>query len=247
MSWFLLAEAAPASKTMYLLVDILVCLWLVGGIIIGAKKGFVECFFKLISTIAALVLAIMFAAWLLDLTNGLFGLQEKLNGVFSVSFDSVKGFDEEVYNVERLQIAINELKLPKALGNMVIKFFNKNYSIEQLETAPPIAAEVFGGALAELLCLVIAGIVLFIIAKILLKLLRKILTALVEKLSAIRVLNAILGTLMGAIQTLINIWIVLAIVSALPVEGINTFMANCTVLGFLADHNVLMNLITAFL
>ena len=195
MGAFLLA-ATPAGKTAYLLVDILVCIWLLGGIIIGAKKGFVECFFKLISTVVAVIVAILLATWLLDLTNGLFGLQDKLGNSFSGIFDSVKGFDEPVYNEERLQIALTELKLPKALDKFVIKYFN-TYPIEQLETNPPIAAEVFGGALGYLLSMVIAGLILFIVAKIVLKLLRKGLTALVEKVAAVRVLNTILGTLIS--------------------------------------------------
>lgn len=246
MNWFLLA-AAPAGKTMYMLVDILIVIWLVGGIIVGAKRGFVECFFKLISTILALILAIMLASWLLDVTNGLFGLEKTLAKPFDGAFDSVNGFDESVYNVDRLQIAINELKLPKALGNLVIKYFNKTYTLEMLETNPPIAADVFSGALGYLLALVIAGLIIFIVAKILIGLLKKALTALVEKVSAIRALNAILGTLMGALQTLINIYILISLLTIFPIDGVNTFIGNCTVLGFLADHNILMNLITALL
>ena len=72
MNMFLLASAsaeAPAGKTAFLLVDILVIVWLVGGMINGGKRGFVDCFFRLISTIAALVLAILLATWVLDLTK----------------------------------------------------------------------------------------------------------------------------------------------------------------------------------
>lgn len=250
MNMFLLASAsaeASAGKTAFLLVDILVIVWLVGGMINGGKRGFVDCFFRLISTIAALVLAILLATWVLDLTNGMFGLQDKLSHTFSGSFDSIEGFNEEVYDVERLQMAIDRLKLPKALGNLVIKYFNKNYTLMELELNPPIAAEVFGGTIAELLCLVIAGIVLFIVAKILLALLRKALTALVEKITLANVLNVILGVVMGAIQTLLSIYVILSILSALPIASVNTFISNCTVLGYLASHNLVLMLIGALL
>lgn len=246
MSMFLLAASASSSKTVYLLLDVLVCLWILGGVIAGGKKGFVECFFKLISTVLALVIAIMLASWLLDLTDGLFGLEGKLGGVFSGSFDSVDGFDEYVYTETRLQSALDELHLPNALNKLVIKYFNESYSTQDLMLDTPTAAEVFSGALGYLLALVIAGLIIFIIAKILLRLIRKGLTALVEKISAIRVLNSVLGTVMGAAQTLINIWITIALAQMIY-TGSSAFMAHCTVLGFLADHNLLMNLITALL
>ena len=42
----------------------------------AAKKGFVKCFFKFISTIIAIVVAFLFMNAVLEWTNGLFGLQD---------------------------------------------------------------------------------------------------------------------------------------------------------------------------
>lgn len=223
---------------MYLLVDVLICLWLIGGIIVGAKKGFVECFFKLISTVLALFVAIILADQLLGWTDGLFGLSEKIGESFSEKFATSDEMNKYILSSSQLE----ELGLPEALTKLLVSYYEKGYGGQNVT-----AAMVLGGAIGHLLALVIAGLIIFIIVKILLRLIRKSLTALVEKVAAIRVLNSILGTVLGALQTLITIWFYLSLMSLFPVTGINTFIANCTVLGAIADHNILMSLIAAIL
>ena len=228
---------------MYLLVDVLICLWLIGGIIVGAKKGFVEYFFKLISTVLALFVAIILADQLLGWTDGLFGLSEKIGESFSEKFAAGGEMNKYILSSSQLE----ELGLPEALTKLLVSYYEKGYGGQNVMFNPPTAAMVLGGAIGHLLALVIAGLVIFIIVKIWLRMIRKSMTELVEKVAAIRVLNSILGTVLGALQTLITIWFYLYLISLLPVTGINTFIANCTVLGAIADHNILMSLIAAIL
>ncbi len=71
----LYALCATSASTF---IDVAVCIFVLASVFLGAKKGFINCFFKVISGVVALTVAISFAKPFVDATNGLFGIKEKL-------------------------------------------------------------------------------------------------------------------------------------------------------------------------
>ena len=63
-----------ASSAVYI-IDALVVIVVLIFAVKGAKKGFVDCLFGIISTLGAIVIALLFTKAFLGLTGGLFGLQ----------------------------------------------------------------------------------------------------------------------------------------------------------------------------
>ncbi len=244
MNFFLLAAQAAAesggsSPANYLL-DILVVVVLIGYIIGGAKKGFVNCFFKFISSFVAILVAIALAGAFVNLTGGLFGLQETLADKFVATFEGMGEGWNQPLPWEYLQEGLVESGFPKAITDLVTKMYS-GHEGEALSLGM-----VFAGAIGRLLTLVIATIVLFIILKIVIFILRKTLTALIEKIPLVNKLNGLLGAVFGFLQGIVTMYILLAILSVLPIGGVAEFLSTSIILGFLWEHNFIMGLLSLF-
>lgn len=198
----------------------------------SAKKGFVACFFGFISTIVALILAFVLAKPVLGWTNGLFGLEGWLENAITGMLSKITGFDIDVSSVG-IEAALADKNLPAFLVNTLSDLGNDQ--VPQGTTLAMLA----GGELGTLAATLISGIAVFALAKIILKILEKIFSSIVENLPIVGTLNNLLGFLVGALQGLLIVCGIIAVIALFPSTGIVEFFNECTLVGWLYNNNPL--------
>lgn len=234
-------ENLCAVKWSNYLVDGIVVLFLLGYVIVCAKRGFVHCLFGFVSTLLSLVIAITLAKLVLNLTDGLFGLQGSLESSLIGSFSKKEGFDA-VIPPEGVEHALAQQNFSTTLAALIIKWFGNG-----TVAAGTTLGTALGTLVARLICLLIVGVLLFVLCKILLHLISRLLQAVVDRISLLGAVNAILGSAVGLIQGVLIVSGVLAVLTLIPSQGINDFLSNGLVVGFLYDHNPLVWFIGLFL
>ncbi len=230
-----------AAKWSFTLVDAVAIIFLIGYMIVCAKKGFVTCFFGLVSTTAAFIVAIALAKPILGWTNGLVGLQETIHGKFFDTFSKVEAFNK-LLSSEGLESAMVEHDLPGILINLVMKSLDPNDLLEGTTLAVALS-----DTLSLALSILIAGAVVFILCKILFLILKSVLNGFVEKISVLGALNGVLGAAVGLVQGVLVICSIVAVVTLLPIEGLSDFISNCVVVKFLYENNIVIMLTSVFL
>ena len=198
----------------------------------GAKKGFVRCFFGLISTLAAIVLAFLFMKKMLDWTDGLFGLQGIMQRGCTNAFSKIKGFDMDI-SAEGVSDAVSG-KLPQFLANLITEAIGNN-AYPEGTTLALVAGETVG----RLGATVVSWLFVFLVVKLLFVLLRSILSKIVEKLPIIGRVNVILGGVVGFCKGLFLVCAVIAILALIPSAGITAFFNECLLVKALYNHNPL--------
>ena len=217
-----------------LLLDGVVLLFLIGYVLLCAKRGFIDCFFDFVSTGIALFASLLFTKLLITATGGLFGLQDALAGGLAKSFAKINGFDIPV-SAEGFQTAIAEKNFAGIIANLAVKIFAK----EQLASDTTIAL-LLGGVTSGLLCLLITGILLFAVTKLLLLLLRETLEAIVDRITLLDAVNTTVGAALGFLQGLLIVSVILAILALIPSSAISNYLSRCPVSGWLFNNNPLV-------
>lgn len=208
----------------------------------GAKKGFIRCFFGLISTLVALILAITLASSISGLLNSLFDM----NGFFSrwleKSVLTGKSFAVDI-SAGGIEAALADASLPGFVKDVIMK------NVSEINTLEPgtTLGQVVSPVLAQFIGLLISGILIFIVSKLLLFIIQKILTKIVTSWSLASALNGFLGFLVGALKAMIFICIILAILSLIPSDGVINFIDETWVLKYLYHDNPLTKILSHFI
>ena len=212
-------------------IDILAIIVIIGVAIVSAKKGFAECLFGLLSTVAAALVAFIFMKPVLSWTGGLFGLQGVTENGCINALLKIKGFNMDISNQGISEVLAGK-DLPKFLIDAIIASVG-NASIPVGTTLAMLAGEVLGGFIVGL----IAWIVVFLVAKLLLTLLKNLVCSVVENLPIISSVNTLLGFVLGVAQGLLIISAIIAVLSILPIPGVTVFFNDCFFVGLLYNHN----------
>ena len=210
--------------------DIACVLIFVVWALIGAKKGFVKCFFGLVSTLIALVLAITLASTVSGWLDSAFGMTEFFSGKFENTFLKINGFDADISSVG-IASALENVRLPGFIKDLILKNLGE---VNNLPAGTTLASQV-------------APVVIFIVSRLLLLIVEKILSSVVRSWSVAAALNGILGFAVGAVKALIVVCAVLAILSLIPSEGIVSFFDKTVVLKYLFNNNPLTKLLGLFI
>ena len=229
-----------AVKWSNYVVDGVVALFLLGYVIVCARRGFVSCLFGFVSTLLSLVVAITLAKLVLNVTGGLFGLQGSLETSLTASFSKKEGFDT-VIPQSGVESALAQQNFSTTIASLVLKWFGDG------ALAGTTLGAALGTVVAKLICLLIVGVVLFILCKLLLHLVNKLLQKLADRLCVLGAVNTILGAVIGLIQGTLIVSGVLAVLTLIPSQGIANFLSESLVVGFLYDHNPLVWFIGLFL
>ena len=217
--------------------DIACALILIIWAFIGAKKGFVKCFFGLVSTLIALVLAITLASTVSGWLDSAFGMTGFFSGKFENTFLKINGFDVGIAS------ALENVNLPGFLKDLILKNLGE---VNNLPAGTTLASQVAPVA-SQFVGLLISGLVIFIVARLLLLIVEKILSSIVRSWSVAAALNGILGFVVGALKALIVICAVLALLSLIPSDGLVSFFDKTIVLKYLFNENPLTKLLGLFI
>ena len=198
---------------------------------VSAKKGFVRCFFGFISTIVAIIVAFLFMKTLVSATNGLFGLEELIQNGCIDAFGKINGFDIDI-STAGVEAALQDKNLPQFLINVILE----NVTVADVPAGTTLAM-VVGGTIGTLATNFVAWLVLFLAAKLIMKLIEHIFASIVENIPVIGALNSLLGFAVGALEGLLIVSGVIAVLAFIPIEGITNFFNECAFVGWLYNHN----------
>ena len=106
-------------------------------------------------------------------------------------------------------------------------------SFSSVETIPAgtTAAMLLGSTLAKWISIVISFVLLIVLVKLAAVILDKSLSGLVDKVTPFRVINQLLGALLGLLKAGILAFVLLAICSWIPVEGLHNFLSSTAIVG----------------
>ena len=211
------------------IVDLAVVLYALIMTLRDAKKGFVFCVFGLLISVVSLVVAFFCASTVLEMTSGLFGLQETICGKIEETLLGIAGFDADVTQ-EGLTAALAAANLPEFMIGLI-----SDIGIEA--PAGTTLAAHFGVTIGEFASLVLTGIILFVLCKIVLTLVEKVFTSLVEKVSLLAAVNGILGAAVGFVKAAIFVLLILAAIALIPSPDIAAFMEETLFIGKLYLNN----------
>ena len=214
-----------------LTIELLAVIVIIGFAMLSAKRGFVDCFFSLITTVVALIVALLLMRGVLRWTNGLFGLQGLLENGCASALGKIKGLNADVSNAG-LQAMLEEQDIPAFLAKLVVD------SVGNSEIpAGTTLAMVVGAPLGRLITSLIVFFVLFLTTKFILTLIKRAISNFVNELPVISGVNRLLGFLVGLLQGILIVSLVVAILGVIPVDGIGAFFNKGWVLKVLYNHN----------
>ena len=219
-----------ASSAVYI-IDALVVIVVLIFAVKGAKKGFVDCLFGIISTLGAIVIALLFTKAFLGLTGGLFGLQGVIEGACVDTLAGVKGFDFDI-SAQGIENALADKNLPAFLIDSIME----NFKDSQIPYGTTLAM-VVGGEIGELASTLVAGVVLFFLAKLLLRLLKNVISGLVQSLPIVGTLDSALGLVVGILQGVLVVSVAIAVLALIPSEGVTAFFNEGAIVKLLFHNN----------
>ena len=214
--------------TNYLL-DGVLALVLLGYVIYCAKRGFIDCFFGFFSTIIALIAAIFLAKMVVNVTGGLFGLQDALDKRFTDAFMKVKGFDTHVVGEGTAQ-ALKDNNTSAILVQLVLKMTKSAQDGTVLAAA-------LGDVTASLATTIICGVAIFILVKLLMRLMKGGLEKIAQNLKIVGAANTLLGSFVGVLGFTLLISFIVSIFAIIPAQTVSDALNKSILVGLIYKYN----------
>ena len=221
--------------------DLIAVIVILVFMLISARKGFINCLFKFISNIVALVVAFSLAKTFASITGGLFGIQAFFENSFAESLTNLPGFNVDVAGQD-----LQELLKEQDVSGLITSFILKNYANIDAPAGTTLAMLVAQSA-ALWISALIAGVILYFLVKFLMLLLRKFLTALINKIKIMGKINRLLGAAVGLVEGLLLVSVSASILSLINSAEIASIISNSYIISWLADNNPIVWLLGLFL
>lgn len=206
----------------------------------AAKKGFVNCVFGLLTVIAALAVAFLFVNVTVEATGGFFGLQESTTRGVTNALSEM-----EIFALEFSESGIRE-QLSGQLPDFLIDIVIDNFKGQTLPEGMTIAMAV-GETIGKLAATLVAWLSLFIITRILLSFLRKVIKSIVDKISLIKAIDGLLGFVVGALEGVLVLSALLAMVSMIPQANVVSMFQETVIVNYLYNQNPLTSILGQFI
>ena len=211
------------------ILDVVFFLLLILGVFSGVKKGFLLGVSKLAGTILALAVALVFAA----------SFEVFLENVFHMTTAIANGLVGAMSGNEMLAAEISGANLTEALTAAGIPAFLANAIADAVGSGGlpegTTAAMLLGPLLAKWIAIAISFVLLLILVKLGVSILSHALTGAVESVKPLAVINQLLGGVLGLAKTALLIFVLLAICSWLPLQGVHEYITSSAVVGALFD------------
>lgn len=210
-------------------IDVVFLLLLVAGTAFGAFRGFISGICKMAGTLFAIVFAVIFCVSFSNFLEDVFHLTTALANALTNSFHK-----EALLTPLPVDIAGADVKT--ALEELGVGWLPRSLisaSFSSVETIPAgtTAAMLLGSTLAKWISIVISFVLLIVLVKLAAVILDKSLSGLVDKVAPFRVINQLLGALLGLLKAGILAFVLLAICSWIPVEGLHNFLSSTAIVG----------------
>lgn len=196
--------------------------------IVSGVKGFMKCLIGFIGTVMSIVLALLFCKAVSSFFQNQFGWLSSLSDFFCERFSSLDAFNVPISDASEL----TDMNVPAFIVSVVIEAFSSS-PIPEGATA----AELIAPVLAQYLLNIISFAIIFLLIKLICFILNKTLGEVVRGIPLVRSVNALLGFLVGAVEAVLLICAVLAVISLIPADGLNDFIATTTIVHFFYENN----------
>lgn len=203
---------------MSFLIDILVCLFIFITIYINSKKGLIEVAYKIVAFFIAIIISLILfrpiSALLINNTN----IDEYVNN----------------YVVSTIDKNSNEEKTENKENNSIPKIFDNAINSAKQETTQSVSISI-----TNIVINIISFIAVFIITRIILIFLH-IFSEAIGNLPLIKQFNHIGGLLYGLLKSFIIIFIILALVSVLPLTSLQETIGSTIITRTLYNINPIL-------
>ena len=203
---------------MSFLIDILVCLFIFITIYINSKKGLIEVAYKIVAFFIAIIISLILfkpiSALLINNTN----IDEYVNN----------------YVVSTIDTDSNEEKTENKEKNSIPKIFDNAINSAKQETTQAISSSI-----TNIVINIISFIAVFIITRVILIFLH-IFSEAIGNLPLIKQFNHIGGLLYGILKSFIIIFIILALVSVLPLTSLQETIGSTIITRILYNINPIL-------
>lgn len=203
---------------MSFLIDILVCLFIFITIYINSKKGLIEVAYKIVAFFIAIIISLILfrpiSALLINNTN----IDEYVND----------------YVVSTIDKDSNEEKTENKKNNSIPKIFDNAINSAKQETTQAVSSSI-----TNIVINIISFIAVFIITRIILIFLH-IFSEAIGNLPLIKQFNHIGGLLYGILKSFIIIFIILALVSVLPLTSLQETIGSTIITRTLYNINPIL-------
>ena len=209
--------------------DVAFVLILVVGTAIGAYRGFISGICKVAGTLFALVFAVIFCVSFSNFLEHAFHMTSAIaNGL-------TNSFHKEVLTTPiPTDIAGADVKAvleQLGVGWLYRVIISGAFSSVEVIPAGTTPAMLLGSTLAKWISIAISFVLLVLIIKLASVLLDKCLSGFVDKVAPFRVVNQLLGAILGLVKAGVVIFLLLAICSWLPIDGLYTFLSSTAIVG----------------
>lgn len=220
----LLASAAWIADLAFFLILIL-------GTALGARRGFVGGICKLAGTLFATIFAFAFCVSFANVLESWFGLTTAITNGMANSIAS----GSEVYGAG-LASDVAGAEISSALETMGVGGFqrwliSKSFASVEVIPAGTTPAMLISSVLTKWIVVVIAFLSLLLLIKLSAWLITKIFDAIKDKVAPIKVIDQVLGAMLGFVKAGIGIFLLLLICNWLPIQAIHAYIESSTIVG----------------
>ncbi len=210
-------------------IDVLFVLILVAGTAFGAFRGLISGICKMAGTLFALVFAVIFCVSFSNFLESVFHMTTAIANGLTNCFHKdalVAQLSSDVAGAD-IKAVLEEMGVP-LFWRWIISAAFSSVEIIQAGTTP---AMMIGSTLAKWISIAISFVLLVVLVKLAAVLLDKGLSGMVEKVAPFRIINQLLGAVLGLAKAGIAVFLLLAICSWLPIEGLHNFLSSTAIVG----------------
>ena len=214
-----------SASTSGVVVDIVFFLLIIGGIFAGAQRGFISGVSRLAGTLFAIAFALFFCVSFSAFLENNFGMTSSISDGLTGAFSNLEMLNTDI-SAKNLETALEEAKIPGFIASIIVSVF----ADMQLPEGTTIAM-LISPIVAHWISVVISFVSLVVLIKIAVWLLDKIFSRAAEEIGPVRIVNRMLGGVLGLIEIMLAIFLVLAICVLIGNESIESFFAESSVVG----------------
>ncbi len=211
-------------------VDLMFFLILILGTALGAYRGFVAGVCKLAGRIVSIIFAVVFCISFANFLETCFHMTSAIADGIASSIAK-----NELY-AQALPADIVGAELESFLGGMQLNgiaawLIKRSFASVALIPAGTTPAMMLGSILAKWISVVIAFVLLILIVRLGAWGLTKAFGALKNALAPLRVVDQVLGAVLGLAKALFWVFVILLVCNWLPFEGLQNFISSSTIVG----------------
>ncbi len=235
-------NALCALPWKYYAADVVAVIFFIVMTVRGAKRGFINSFFGIVSTFVAFMVAVTLSKSILNWTGGFFGMENWLIGKLEGVFAKLDGFTADISGGS-VEEALKQENVSAVFAFLVLKTVGKQTALPSGTTL----ASLVGGAVGRFAALLIVGIILFILVKLIMRVLRGMLDAIASKITLLSGLNSLLGTAFGFLQALLVLCTAFSVLALFSIGWLENYLAQTYFIGRLYENNPLFTILGWFL